>query len=124
MKKKFLAMFSIVFVMAFAVAVFAINQTHNSNAKTVSSCPLSDNCPLKGKNAQTAGVKTDGDSCCDKADCCCKNGSCPLKAKGANASESCCDNCCGGSCPMKEKQSAANAVQTENEKASHQTAGV
>ncbi len=120
MKKKFLAVFSIVFVMAFAVAVFAFNQ---SSAKTAAeSCAMKDDCPLKGKNAETAGMKTDG-SCCDKADCCCKTGACPMKAKDEKSAD-CCDNCCGGSCPMKEKQSAANAVQAENEKASQQTGGV
>ena len=122
MKKKFITVFSLVFVMAFAVAVYAFNQTSISAKASASSCAMKDNCPLKGKNAQTAGVKT-GDSCCDKADCCCKNGSCPMKASGEKSAD-CCDNCCGGSCPMKEKQSATSGLKTENEKASHQTAGV
>ncbi|MCY7376394.1 MAG: hypothetical protein LH472_10540 [Pyrinomonadaceae bacterium] len=124
MRKKFLAMFSIVFVMAFAVAVYAFNQTNSSNKTTASCCAKSDNCPLKDKNAQTAGLKTDG-SCCDKADCCCKSGACPMKANGAKTSENgdCCDNCCGGSCPMKEKQTTA-AVKAENESCPHLTAGV
>ncbi len=119
MKKQFLAAFSIVFVMAFAVAVFAFNQS--SNKTSAASCAMKNDCPLKGKNAQTASVKTDG-SCCDNPDCCCKNGSCPLKAKGAKHSESgdCCDDCCGGSCPMNEKQTA----QTENKNASSKIAGV
>lgn len=114
-------MVSIVFVMAFAVAVYAFNQTNSSNKTAASSCAKSDDCPLKNKNAQTAGLKTDG-SCCDNDDCCCKNGSCPLKASGEKSAD-CCDSCCGGSCPMNEKQTAATAVQTENEKASHKTAG-
>ncbi len=123
MKKKFITMFSIVFVMAFAVAVYAFNQTGSSVKASASSCAMvKDDCPLKGKNAQTVAVVT-GDSCCDKADCCCKSGACPMKASGEK-SANCCDNCCGGSCPMKEKQSTAKAVQTENEKTSHKTAGV
>lgn len=46
--------------------------------------------------------------------CCCKDGVCPMKAKGAATGEqttSCCDSpdcCCkGGSCPMKNKSDAA-----------------
>ena len=120
MKKKFLTIFSIVFVMAFAVAVYAFNQSKTVNA--VSFGAKSDNCPLKGKNAQTAGVKTDG-SCCDKADCCCKGDSCPMKMSGENTGD-CCGNCCGGSCPMKEKQTTEAAVQTEKESCPHKTAGV
>lgn len=122
MKKKFVMMFSIVFVMAFAVAVYAFNQTNSSAKASAPSCAMvKDNCPLKGKNAQIAGVTTDG-SCCDKADCCCKDGSCPMKAIGEKSAD-CCNNCCGGSCPMKDKQATANAVQTENEKASTKIAG-
>ena len=116
MKKKFLTIFSIVFVMAFAVAVYAFNQSNTTSANAAESCAM------KGKNAQTAGVKS-GDSCCDKADCCCKGGSCPMKMSGENAAD-CCGNCCGGSCPMKEKQTTATAVQTEKESCPHKTAGV
>ena len=123
MKKKFITMFSIVFVMAFAVAVYAFNQTNNPVKASASSCAMvKDDCPLKGKNAQTAGVVT-GNSCCDKADCCCKSGACPMKANGEKSAD-CCGNCCGGSCPMKERQSTANAAQTENEKALAKIAGV
>lgn len=123
MKKKFTTMFSIVFVMAFTVAIYAFNQTDSSVKASASSCAMvKDDCPLKGKNALTVAVVT-GDSCCDKAGCCCKSGACPMKAGGAKSAD-CGDNCCGGSCPMKEKQSAANAAQTENEKASAKTAGV
>lgn len=123
MKKKLFAMFSIVFVMAFAVAIYAFNQTGNVAEASASNCAMvKDDCPLKGGNAPTAGVVTGG-SCCDKADCCCKSGACPMKASGAKSAD-CCDNCCGGSCPMKEKQSTANAAQTENENASAKTAGV
>ena len=122
MKKKFLTMFSIVFVMAFAVAVYAFNQTGSLVTATSMSGVKSDNCPLKGKNAQTAGLQTDG-SCCDNADCCCKGGSCPMKKSSENAAD-CCGNCCGGSCPMKEKQTTTTAVQTEKESCPHRTAGV
>jgi hypothetical protein len=122
MKKKFLTIFSIVFVMAFAVAVYAFNQSNTTSANTAVSGAMKNNCPLKGKNAQTAGVKS-GDSCCDKADCCCKGDSCPMKQSGGNNGD-CCGNCCGGSCPMKEKQTTAAAVQTEKETCLHKTAGV
>ena len=122
MKKKFLTMFSIVFVLAFAVAVYAFNQSNTTSANAAVSCAMKDNCPLKGKNAQTAGVKT-GDSCCDNADCCCKNGSCPMKKSSEKSSADCCDNCCGGSCPMNEKQSATTDAQTEKNDASHKVAG-
>lgn len=114
MKKKFLTMFSIVLVLAFAVAVYAYNQTNVSAEKTTSCCAKKDNCPLKNKQATAeTDVKT---SCCDNADCCCKTGSCPMKAKSENASsENCCDNCCGGSCPMKNKESQMTAIQTSGE---------
>ncbi len=123
MKRKFLTMFSIVFVMAFAVAVYAFNQSNTTSANAAVSGAMKDNCPLKGKNAQTAEVKS-GDSCCDNADCCCKSGSCPMKMSGEKSGSDCCGNCCGGSCPMKEKQTTANAVQTEKESCPHKTAGV
>ena len=54
-------------------------------------------------------------------DCCCKNGSCPMKSNGENASD-CCDNCCGGSCPTQDKQTATTDAPTEKE--SRQTDGV
>lgn len=107
-------MFSIVFVLAFTVAVYAYNQTNNSVGKMSSCCAKKDNCPMKNKQATAeTGAKT---SCCDNADCCCKTGSCPMKATGENASsESCCDNCCGGSCPMKNKESQMTTIQTGGE---------
>jgi len=114
MNKKFLAMFSIVFVLALTVAVFAFNQKSISAETTVSGSAKSDSCPLKNKNASTAenNVKS---SCCDKADCCCKGDSCAMKAKGENAaSENCCGNCCGGSCPMKNKEAQAAIIQTSD----------
>lgn len=47
-------------------------------------------------------------------ECCCKDGVCPMKGKGAASGEqtaSCCDSpdcCCkGGACPMKNKSDAA-----------------
>lgn len=115
-------MFSIVFILAFAAVVYAYNQTNISAQTTTSCCAKKDACPLKGKNAPTAELKTEG-SCCDNADCCCKSGSCPMKTSGEKAAD-CCANCCGGSCPMKEKQTKATVVQTETESCRHQTAGV
>jgi len=122
MKKKFLTAFSLVFVLAFAVAVYAFNQTNLSAKAADSCCAKSDSCPLKGKNASTDTAKTEN-SCCDNADCCCKGDACPMKASGENAAD-CCGNCCGGSCPMKEKQATATAAPTENESCPHKTAGV
>ena len=122
MKKKFLTLFSIVFVMAFAAAIYAF-QSNTTNANAAGSCAMKDNCPLKDKNAQTVGVKSD-DSCCDMPDCCCKNGSCPMKKSSEKSGSDYCDNCCGGSCSMKEKQSAANDAETQKDNASHKVAGV
>ena len=122
MKKKFLTIFSLVFVLAFAAAVYTFNQTGVLAKAADSCCAKSDSCPLKGKNASTGTAKTEG-SCCDKADCCCKGDSCPMKMSGEKAAD-CCSNCCGDSCPMKGKQTTATAVQTENESCSHKTAGV
>ena len=121
MKKKFLTILSLVFVLAFAVAVYALNQTNKSVEKTASCCAKSDSCLLKDANAKTSQHKS-VDSCCGNADCCCKGDSCPMKSSSENASD-CCDNCCGGSCPMKEKQTAATDVQTEKESCPYKTAG-
>ena len=121
MKKKFLTIFSLVFVLAFAVAVYAFNQTNLSAKASDTLSVKSDSCPLKSKNAQTVAVKSEG-SCCDNADCCCKGDSCPMKMSGENAAD-CCGNCCGGSCPMKQKQTTATAAQPENESCLHKTAG-
>lgn len=123
MKKQLLTVFSIVFVLAFAVAVYAFNQNANSGNAAALSCAKSGNCPLRNKNAQTAEDHAP-DSCCGKADCCCcKGDSCPMKASGENASADCCGNCCGGSCPMKNKQTAATATAEKEIYQLNRTAG-
>ena len=98
MRKKILLAISAMFVLALTVAVFAFNQSNNSS-KTAA-----DSCAMKGMHVQAADgqAKT---SCCDRDDCCCKNGSCPMKSSGEAASASCC--CSGNSCPMKNKESAS-----------------
>lgn len=50
----------------------------------------------------------------DKASCCSKSDSCPMKSKAQNASmtkgeEGCCD-CCGDSCPMNKGEAKATVV--------------
>lgn len=106
MKRKILLAVSAVFILALTVAVFAFNGSTNSS-KTVA-----DSCAMKGMNAQAADGHTKT-SCCDKDDCCCKNGFCPMKSKGENASANCC-SCCGDSCPMKSKEAEAASVQMKN----------
>ena len=131
MKRKFLTTFSIVFVLAFAAAVFAFNQSTNSveaviaaAATTVSIDEKSNDCPLKNKNAQMTAENHSTGSCCDNADCCCKSGACPMKASGEKSAADCCANCCGDSCPMKNKQVETSAVQTKDASCPHnRTAG-
>jgi hypothetical protein len=123
MKKKFLTIFSIVFVLAFAAAVYAFNQSTNPSKTTASCCAKKDSCPLKNKSA-AATEKNSTVSCCDKADCCCKSGACPMKSSGEKEAADCCGNCCGGSCPMKDKQTETSMVQTKDASCPHnQTAG-
>lgn len=127
MKKKFLTAFSIVFVLAFAAAVFAFNQSTKSveaviaaaATTTVSTDAKSSDCPLKNKNAQMTAENHSTESCCDKADCCCKSGSCPMKSSGEKMAADCCADCCGGSCPMKNKQVETSAVQPKDASCHH-----
>jgi len=120
MKKKFLTIFSIVFVLAFAAAVYAFNQSTVSGETTASSGAKTDACPLKNKNAQMATAENHStESCCDNADCCCKSGACPMKSSGEKGSADCCGNCCGGSCPMKNKQTESASNQTKTESCQH-----
>ena len=126
MKKKFLTVFSIVFVLAFAAAVYAFNQSTASAETRASSGANSEaSCPLKNKNAQMATAENHSTgSCCDNADCCCKGGSCPMKASGEKGAADCCADCCGGSCPMKDKETEISAVQTKDSSCPHnRTAG-
>ena len=127
MKKKFLTIFSIVFVLAFAAAVYAINQSTVSGETTAATSAKTDACPLKNKNAQTAAAAENHstESCCDNANCCCKSGACPMKSSGEKGAADCCGNCCGGSCPMKNKQIETSAIdQAKAESCPHnQTSG-
>lgn len=113
MKNKFLIALTAVFVLGLAMAVYAFNRTTNdqtANASAVSSCPMKD------KTAATAENHS-SHSCCDKANCCCKTGACPMKSSGATSAADCCANCCGGSCPMKNKSDdavASDAAKAEN----------
>ena len=93
------------FVLTLGIVAFAVNQSNNSTKTTA------DSCAMKGMNAQTADGQTKT-SCCDSDDCCCKNGSCPMKMSGENASGNCC--CSGGSCPMKNKDAQATTVDTKD----------
>ena len=113
MKSKFLVALTAVFVLAFAAAVYAFNQTNNSGVTAAASCcAKSDNCPMKNKGAQATAKKDSTASCCDNDNCCCKSGSCPMKASGEKSAVDCCGECCGGSCPMKNKQAETSAVQS------------
>lgn len=100
MKKKFLALFTVVALFSLAIAAYAYTTNTTSAASTAASCcNKSDSCPMKGKSEH--GEKG-GDhatmSCCKK-----HGGDHSQKAKGAS-----CD-CCGDSCPMKKGDRAAKA---------------
>lgn len=101
MKKKILLTISAIFILALGIVAFAVNQSNNLSKTTAP-----DSCAMKGMNAAHAEGQTKT-SCCDKEDCCCKTGVCPMKKQSENASSNCCANCCGDACPMKGKQTQA-----------------
>ena len=79
MKKRFLVLFSIMFVFGLFATAFALSGT-NAKAESAVSCPMQ-----KTQPAQTADnrdmskvvvVKSDGDHCCYPGADCCKGGSC------------------------------------------------
>jgi hypothetical protein len=105
MKKRILLAITTMFVLMLGIVAFAVNQSNNSSKPAAV-----DSCMMK-MNAQTADGQTKT-SCCDKDDCCCKNGSCPMKSSEEKASTSCC--CGGDSCPMKNKDAQATSVDTKN----------
>jgi hypothetical protein len=106
MKKRILLAISAMFILTLGIVAFAVNQSNNSSKAAT------DSCAMKAMNAQTADGQTKT-SCCDRDDCCCKNGSCPMKSSGENASASCC--CSNGdACPMKDKNAQATSVDMEN----------
>lgn len=107
MKKKFLLAISTMFILILGIVAFAVNQSNNSS-KTAASCAM-----MKAMNAQTADGQTKT-SCCDMDDCCCKNGSCPMKSSGENASANCCDCCGSDACPMKDENTQASGVDMKN----------
>ncbi len=111
MKKRILLAITTMFILMLGIVAFAVNQSNNSS-KTAA-----DSCAMKAMNAQSADGQTKT-SCCDRDDCCCKNGSCPMKKEGAVASESCCSNCCGDACPMKNEQAQAMSVDEKDVTAS------
>ncbi|HXG83783.1 MAG TPA: hypothetical protein VNI84_07130 [Pyrinomonadaceae bacterium] len=104
MKNKIILTLSVIFILALGIVAFAVNQSNNSNKTATDSCAM---------KMQSAGAQAKT-SCCDKADCCCKGDSCPMKTQGENASSSCCSNCCGDSCPMKDKQAQTGSVDMKN----------
>ena len=104
MKKKILLAITTMFILTLGVVAFAVNQSNNSTKAAA------DSCAMKGMSAQADGQTIN--SCCDKDDCCCKNGSCPMKMSGENASANCC--CSGGSCPMKNKDAQATSVDAKD----------
>lgn len=104
MKNRILLTVSAIFILALGIVAFAFNQSNNV-VKTTSP----DSCAMKGVNAH-AGENQTKTSCCDKEDCCCKSGVCPMKKQSENASENCCSNCCGDACPMKNKQAESVSV--------------
>lgn len=109
MKKKILLTVSVIFILALGIVAFAFN---HSNSLSKAAMPT-DSCAMKGMTAHVGENQTKN-SCCDKENCCCKSGVCPMKKQsGENASENCCSNCCGDACPMKEKQSQAAHVEAE-----------
>ena len=105
MKKKILLAITTMFILTLGIVAFAVNQSNNS-AKTAT-----DSCAMK-MNAQTADGQTKT-SCCDRDDCCCKNGSCPMKMSGENASVNCC--CSGDSCPIKNKDAQATTAEKKTD---------
>jgi hypothetical protein len=106
MKKKILLAISTMFILMLGIVAFAVNQSNNSTKTAAESCAM------KGMNAQTADSQTKT-SCCDRDDCCCKNGSCPMKMSGENASANCC--CSDGSCPMKNKDAQATTIDSKSD---------
>lgn len=125
MKSKFLVVLTAVFVLAFAAAVYALNQTNNSGVTAATSCcAKSDNCPMKNKGAQAVAAEKDSTaSCCDNDNCCCKTDACPMKASGEKGAADCCGDCCGDSCPMKNKQTETAVSQMQTESCPQKTAG-
>ena len=97
MKKQILLALSVVFVLGLVMAAFAYNQ---------SSAGASNSCPLMSMNVQASATQHSGASCCDRDDCCCKNGSCPMKQQSENTS--------AHSCPMKEKNAQATGIDMKN----------
>jgi len=108
MKKKILLTISAIFILALGIVAFAVNQSNNFSKTTAP-----DSCAMKGMNAAHAEGQTKT-SCCDKEDCCCKTGVCPMKKQGGNALDNCCADCCGSTCPMKNKQAQAMSVEAQN----------
>ncbi len=98
MKNRILLTISAIFILALGIVAFAFNQS-NDLSKTAAP----DSCAMKGMAAH-AGENQTKTSCCDKEDCCCKSGTCPMKKQGETGPNSCCSNCCGDACPMKNKQ--------------------
>lgn len=105
MRNKVLIAVTIVF--AFAMAVYALNQTHSLHIGNADCCKKSEACPMKEKQAassesSTTVAKTDSDkpSCCDD---------CPMKDKMADSAKMSRDNC-----PMKDKMADTDKASHDN----------
>lgn len=79
MKKRFLVLFSIVFVFGLFATAFALSGT-GANAENAASCPVqkTQTAPAGGNTdmSNVVVVKSDGDDCCKPGADCCKGGSC------------------------------------------------
>lgn len=113
MKKRILAIFTIVAVFGLAIAAFAYTQTTANTAASASCCK--DSCPMKKKDGDHAEhgrehgkdhAKGEGHKCCGD--------SCPMKGEHGKSGEHHAageaHNCCGDSCPMKKKDGQATAT--------------
>ena len=108
MKKRILAIFTIIAVFGLAIAAFAYTQTSTSTTASASCCK--DSCPMKnmdGNHAEHGKDHAKGEGH--------KGGdSCPMKGDHAKGGEhhakGDAHNCCGDSCPMKKKDGQATAT--------------
>lgn len=109
MKKRILAIFTILAVFGLAIAAFAYTQTTVGTTASASCCK--DSCPMKKKDGNHAEhgkdhAKGEGHNCCGD--------SCPMKGEhgkaGGDHAKTEGHNCCGDSCPMKKKDAQATAT--------------
>ena len=108
MKKRILIALCAVLAFGLAAAGLAYARVNHSNHKA-----SAEHCPMRGQNASTlaAAEENHKSSSCDKTDCCCKDGQCPMNGSG--------DCCCKDkdTCPMKKQTTDASAAQVSFEPA-------